>query len=239
LPILDISAIYGGGDNTDCTLWALARNGDLYAWGYNNANAIYNGTTSAIQTPTILNSFACEGKPVSRVWTSLTENVFIQTTDGLVYGTGNGNGMGLGNSGNTGWKQITHFNTDTRLLVQLYMSGSGLDSTKISIFAITRNIYTGHYSLWCVGYNTGDGLLGLGITTAQSLFQPVSLPSSVVRRIKTIQCSTADTEPFTIILLNNGHLLIAGNYLPIYNNTSLSSSTFTPILRSTITSDPN
>jgi alpha-tubulin suppressor-like RCC1 family protein len=236
--ISNIVSIYSSGEDATCALWALANNGELYVWGHNNANSLYNGTSANIQVPTKINDYACSGKAISRVWTSQAEVVYVQSTDNLVYATGNGPAMGLGNTNNTGWKQITHFNTDTKILVNLYVSGSGWNSSLISIFAITKNVYTNHYTLWGVGFNT-ERVLGIGNASNQTTFQRVNMPSSMVRNIKTIQCSTSSSEPYTMLMLKTGQLYISGNYLPFYNDTTTMVSTFTPILRSTITTEPN
>lgn len=245
----DISAIYSGGGGMGGVLTqvansyflALQRNGDLYAWGQNNGNSAFDGTSSAIQMPTRINELACSNKAVSRVWTSQVELVYIQTTDGLVYVTGVNNATGVGSAIATGWRQATHFNTTTKLLINIFISGSDYSSDRASVFAITKNIYTNRYTLWAVGYNV-ERVLGIGTNTSVSSFTKVTIPSAIVKNIRTIQCSNAaitSAEVYTVMALNSGHILTCGNALPFLNNTTLSYLTFTPVVRSTITSEPN
>jgi len=212
-----IKSIYGFGFDIILGFMALSTTGKLYAWGNNSTNTMLNGASSDISHANIINSNIAAGIDVSNVWLSNDEDgpFFVQATTGNVYGTGQYYGLGTGLTSGTGWRQLTHFNTTTTVLQNIYtVIGSG--NVNQSNFAITRDSTTGRYTLWATGDNT-NGQLGVGNTTYQNRWVNVGLHNDIVSQIKNI---VGHGSLYTCIILNSGRLLFAGQRIPLYNDTT-------------------
>jgi alpha-tubulin suppressor-like RCC1 family protein len=212
-----IKSIYGFGFDIILGFMALSTTGKLYAWGNNSSNTMLNGGSSDISHANIINSNIAAGIDVSNVWLSNDEDgpFIVQATTGNVYGTGQYYGLGTGLTSGTGWRQLTHFNTTTIVLQNIYtVIGSG--NVNQSNFAITRNSTTGRYTLWATGDNT-NGQLGVGNTTYQNRWVNVGLHNDIVSQIKNI---VGHGSLYTCIILNSGRLLFAGQRIPLYNDTT-------------------
>lgn len=219
-----IRAIYGYGYDFWTGFMALSTTGRLYAWGDQNGNGSTStislaGGTSDLSYATIINNTGVLGnKDVSGVWLTNDEDgpFFVQTTDGLVYGTGQYYGLGTGLTTGSGWRQITHFNTTTKLLVNMYKVIASDNGADQSNFAVTRNTATDVYTLWATGKNS-NGVLGIGNTTDQNVWVNTGLHSDIVKQIRDI---VGFSTSYCCILLNNGRILQSGLRLPMYNNTT-------------------
>lgn len=243
----DISSIYSYGTAFYTGFMALSTNGSLYVWGASSDSQLLIGGNTVGDVPyatQINNQFT--GEAVSRVWTTQWQHadIFVETASGLIYGTGRGYGLGINTISNAGWKLISHFNTTTKRVVQMFTDGGAganpIDPTQgTSTFAITRDVNTDRYTLWGTGYNDTVGRLGIGNTTDQRTWRKVPLPSHIVRSIRRIICNSNGVNTTTVILLNTGHLLFAGRRIPLHNDTTVY-STFTPLAYSTMLSqEPN
>lgn len=220
----NIVSIYEYGRDTFEGFFAIDIRNDLYAWGRNTGNTLLDGTSIDISSAKRINTSIPTSPSIAKVWTSRQDvgDFFVQTTTGLIFGTGFGWSLGVGaTSRTTGWTQVTHFNTTTKLVVEMYPLLGG-DHTQQAYFAVTRNTITDVYTLWATGDNTA-GNLGLGNATDQTVWNNVGLHSDIVRRIRKITGSgynVATTTENTTILLDNGCVLVAGSNLPLYNSTS-------------------
>jgi hypothetical protein len=222
--LTDISAVYSYGIREIGGFFAIATNGDLYVWGRSSSNHVFNGTTSngnITYATKINNQFNNEA--VARIWTTSHDRreIFVQTSSGLIYGTGIGYALGINSTSNVGWKLIDHFNRTTKYLVEMYTDGGATtEQTDTTTFAITRNINTDRYTLWGTGYN-GAGRLGNGNDTNLRIWIKVDMPSHIVRMIRRIIVNTNGQNSTTILLLNNGRLLFAGRRVPLFNDTTI------------------
>jgi alpha-tubulin suppressor-like RCC1 family protein len=210
-------------------LMALNSTGDLFVWGRNKVAMSFNNTSVDISSATRVNSFIDSSNTplVSRVWTGTHDDgdIFVQATNGLVYGTGLGFSLGINNSANNGWKQITFFNTTTRYLVELYTGCTDTSVQKATAFAITRDTTTNEYTLWATGYNQ-FGQLGTGSSgeVAGDIINwfEITFPSGLVKRIKRIISSSHGTRYSintgnTYILLDSGEVYYSGKDIPLRN----------------------
>jgi alpha-tubulin suppressor-like RCC1 family protein len=219
-PLVDISnikSIFGYGYDFYTGFMALHSTGRLYVWGNNSTNVLLNGTSTDISSAVLINS-QFSNKDVSNVWLANDEDgpFLVQTTDGLVYGTGIYYGLGTGLTSGTGWRQISHFNTTTKVLQNLYTVLGVNVSTELSNFAITRDSTTGRYTLWATGDNR-NGQLGVGNITYQNSWVNVGLHNDIVSQIKNI---IGQGPLYTCIILNSGRLLFAGQRIPLYNDST-------------------
>jgi alpha-tubulin suppressor-like RCC1 family protein len=221
-----ILAIYGFGFDANTGFMALSTTGKLYVWGKNSTDTLLNGTSTDLSSAIMINSLIGGGKDVSNAWLSSDENgpFIIQATDGLVYGTGRYFGLGTGLTSGTGWRQLTHFNTTTKVLQYVYTVRGTDDGSTQSNFAVSRNSTTGRYTLWATGGNT-YGQLGIGNTTYQNTWVNVGIHSDIVQMISNIVGT--DDPRYACILLNNGRVLKAGQDIPLYNSTGTSTTRFT------------
>jgi alpha-tubulin suppressor-like RCC1 family protein len=217
-----IVSIYGYGFDRILGFMALSNTGKLYAWGNNSANTLINGTSSDISCANIINTsitalYPSDVSDVSNVWLTNDEDgpFFVQTTAGLVYGTGQYYGLGTNVTSGTGWRKITHFDQTTKRLVNLY-TVIGSYNQEQSNFAVTRNTSTDVHTLWATG-NNANGQLGLGNTTYQNSWINTGLHSDIVKQIKNI---VGEGTNYVCILLNNGRILHAGQRIPLYNSTA-------------------
>jgi alpha-tubulin suppressor-like RCC1 family protein len=236
----NIVAIYGSGYDVYSTFLAISNTGKLYVWGRNRENVRFDGTTTgSITYAKLVNTFIPNTPDISRVWTCTHDigDIFVQATNGLVYGTGYGTSLGISYIGNLTWVNIPFFNTTTRLLVELY-TGSTDDNNKAAAFAITRNTTTDEYSLWCSGYNL-NGMLGLGTRDSSYMnltWNEVAFPAGLVKRIKRIIVSAhgnrvSTNTGTTYILLNSGEIFFAGRNIPLVNGTGTGDPNTTPQFR--------
>jgi alpha-tubulin suppressor-like RCC1 family protein len=224
----NITSIYEYGKDDWEGFFAIHQTGDLYAWGRNTANLLLDGTSSDLMFAKRINSSIPTSPLIRKVWTARQDlgDFFVQSTTGLIFGTGYGFNLGIGATNRSGWTQITHFNTDTKRVVEMYPL-QGSDYSQMSYFAITRNIYTDVYTLWGTGDNT-TGQLGLGDTTDRNVWCNVGLHSDIVRNIRNITGSgyTGANTAYTVILLNNGYVLFSGANIPFYNKNTVNDTRF-------------
>lgn len=214
-----IVSIYGYGYDRILGFMALSNTGRLYAWGNNSTNTRINGTTTDISCANIINTAIDPSNPdISNVWLTNDEDgpFFVQTTTGLVYGTGQYFGLGTGLTSGTGWRQLSHFNTTTKRLMNLYTVISVNVGSEQSNFAVTRNTTTDVYTLWATGHNA-NGQLGVGNTTYQNSWVNTGLHSNIVKQIRNI---VGQGTVYVCIQLNNGRILHAGQRVPLYNDTT-------------------
>jgi alpha-tubulin suppressor-like RCC1 family protein len=221
----NIVSIYDYGFNNNNGFFALHSNGILYTWGSNNGTIKLNGGTVDISYANPINTIITgSNTPIMRVWcdrTTSTGTIFVQTTSGLVFGTGRGYALGVNRTVDlNGWRQITHFNTTTKRLIEIY-SLQGGDDSQTTVFAISQNTVTNVYTLWATGDNT-NGQLGLGDKTDRTVWCNVGLHSDIVRRITKIS-GFGFSACYTVILLNTGHILHAGKNTPFYNDSATAS----------------
>lgn len=221
----NIVSIYDYGYNNNNGFFALHSNGILYNWGSNNGTIKLNGGTVDISYANPINTIITGSNlPISRVWTDRTTaygTIFVQTTSGLLFGTGRGYALGIGSISNTGWTQITHFNATTKRLVELYNLQGVTSDADNSIFVISRDTTSDVYTLWATGDNT-NGQLGLGNKVDRTVWCNVGLHSDIVRRITKIS-GYGHPGNYTVILLNTGHILHAGRNTPFYNDSATAS----------------
>ena len=225
IDISSIVSIYDYGFDNNCGFFALQYDGTLYAWGANNSTIRLDGGSSSLLYATPINTSICGSNlPISRVWcdrTTSTGTIFVQTTSGLVFGTGRGYALGVNRTVDlNGWRQITHFNTTTKRLIEIY-SLQGGDDSQTTVFAISQNTVTDVYTLWATGDNT-NGQLGLGDKTDRTVWCNVGLHSDIVRRITKIS-GFGFSACYTVILLNTGHILHSGKNTPFYNDSATAS----------------
>jgi alpha-tubulin suppressor-like RCC1 family protein len=133
---------------------AIARSGQLYAWGYNGNGQLGDGTTTSRHTPKKIR-FVVSGPPVGRI-TSLFAGCYHSlalTSHGHVLAWGyNGDGQ-LGNDTTTD----SHIPVKTDLPAGSHVKGISAGC----VFSLARTA-SGLVLAW--GYN-GDGELGNGTTT--------------------------------------------------------------------------
>jgi alpha-tubulin suppressor-like RCC1 family protein len=237
----NIVAIYGSGNDTVTSFIALSNTGKIYVWGRNRENLRFDGsTTGSITYAKLVNTFIPNSPDISRVWTATHDmgDIFVQATNGLVYGTGYGTSLGISDIGNLTWVNIPFFNTTTRLLVELYTGCTDSDVNKVAAFAITRNTTTDEYSLWASGYNL-NGMLGFGTRDSSYMnltWNEVAFPAGLVKRIKRVIVNAHGTRfstntGTTYILLNSGEIFFAGRNIPLVNGTGTGDTNTTPLFR--------
>ena len=179
--------------------YALADNGDLYSWGYNNYGQLGLGNTTQTLTPTLAATNVTEFWPGRGTINSL----FIKKTDGTLHATGH-NGYGkLSVDGTTTNRQSFG--------PCLYDGGAVVD-------ADVSKIVNGEYltwmlktdgTVWSAGYG-GTGGLGIGTMEANNhYFKQVPIQRRLVNDIALIGSGTS-TEGL-LYLLDDGQLLMSGN----------------------------
>jgi alpha-tubulin suppressor-like RCC1 family protein len=235
-----ITKIYGYGGDMNTGFFAINSRNELFAWGRNMSSIKLNGTSSNLTFATNINSSIPSSPLISRVWTSTHDegDIFVQATNGLVYGTGAGTSLGVGSNTNYAWVNINFFNTTTRVLVELYTGCTDTAVGKAVAYAITRNTSDDEYSLWVAGYNL-NGNLGIGTRDDAPInltWNEVAFPSGLVKRIKRVVASVHGTRfstntGTTYILLNSGEIFFAGRNIPLVNGTGTGDPNTTPQFR--------
>jgi alpha-tubulin suppressor-like RCC1 family protein len=225
IDLSNVASIYDYGNDAKYGFFAINGIGELFVWGFNNSTTRFDGSTGNITSATKINSNVGTSNPIVKIWTDnqiSTGSVFALDSVGNVYGTGRGYALGVGRTVDlSGWRVIPHFNTTTKRLVEMYILQGITSDADTSVFAITRNTTTDVYTLWATGDNTA-GNLGIGNKTDQTIWINVGLRSDIVRRIRRISgfgYHTSDAS-YTVILLDNGNILYAGNDIPFYNGTT-------------------
>ncbi len=140
---------------------ALGSNGQVYAWGYNAAGELGNGTTTNQDSPTLVNL------PSGAVATAISagfEHDLALTASGSVYA------WGLNTSGQLGNATITSSSSPVLVHLPANTSVSAVAAGYAQSLAVTSS---GSLLAW--GDNT-EGELGNGTTTASAVPTAVSLP---------------------------------------------------------------
>lgn len=191
IKIVDIRASY-------YSSYALADNGDLYSWGYNNGGQLGVGSVTAMSTPTLA------ATNVAEMWVgrNTQTSIWIKKIDGSLHAAGfNGYGK-LSVDGTT---------TNRQSFGPVVYEGGAFVNADVS------KIVAGEYSsymlktdgtVWSVGYGV-NGNLGLGTNTNHVYFKQVPIHRRTVTDIS-IMGSTTTSEGL-VMLLDDGQLLMFGN----------------------------
>jgi len=159
-PIVDVGGGYGA------FIYVLLEDGSLYTCGYNNAGQCGVGSTAAIPFLTL------SATDVSKIFShpsngeySVDQNrLFIQKTNGKIYGTGHNlyGALGVGDFTNkTTWTEVTSLGTNVTKLFNL--------GATYGIAVALKSDGT----IWITGANN-DGVLGVGNTTNINVFTDVT-----------------------------------------------------------------
>jgi alpha-tubulin suppressor-like RCC1 family protein len=195
------------GDTSTSAVGALASDGTLYTWGYNNQGNLGLGNTTTFTTPqqatTSVADVAMAGSYDGndhKLWT------VIAKTDGTVWSAGNNESGVLANG--------TQTNNST------FQKAQGLTGVTITkVYAGTGNVAGYAFAQTADGYvysvgNNSNGVLGWGGTTVQTSY---GLPTgSFQGKVAKVVLSGTETNstPVSYILTTDGQLWVAG-----YNGT--------------------
>ena len=191
---------------TSTNLFVVFSDGSVYAGGQNASGQLGDGTTVAkIFLQRVINYLP---NNVNRVWASsgaagTSGMVFYGTSDNKLYACGlNANGqLGLGNT--TQWNEV----------LETWNSGAftdvviGQDNGGYWTFLITAA-----GGLYCTGYNA-QGQLGLGNTTQQTSWQPVTIAGAGnIVKVRTTGGFNGTTRySNTMVLDSNGNIFATGS----------------------------
>lgn len=187
------------------TIFALASDGKLYAWGANYQGQIGDGTTADRYTPVLVGSAAFAGKIITKVSANGTERVSVAAIDstGQLYTWGN-NEVGQLGQGNT-----------TSTTSPAVISGFANVSDVVSAGDHTWNGTSGsaqnyivalkaNGTVWAAGAN-GYGQLGDGSTTQRNNFtQEATLRTDIAKIYAGGFMNTA-------MISNTGNVYLTGN----------------------------
>lgn len=181
--------------------FAIAQNGDLYAWGVNSYGALGTGAVAGANQTTPLKV----STNVAKVITSAYDypSSFLVKTDGTLWATGRNNQgqLGLGNtSDRVTWTQVTGLPLNAGASISKVVIGGTTDYGFSVMLASDGAVYA-------TGYNA-NGALGVGDATARSVFTPVPIGGS--RIVVDINTSGHTNEGATSYLLDDGQLLMSG-----------------------------
>lgn len=178
--------------------YALADNGDLYSWGYNNGGQLGIGSTTAMNTPTLAATNVAE----MFVGRNTQTSIWIKKTDGSIHASGfNGHGK----------LSVDGTATNRQSFGPVVYNGGSFVNADVS------KIVAGEYSsymlktdgtVWSVGYN-GTGNLGIGTTANEFYFKQIPIHRRSVTDISIMGNSTS-TEGL-LLLLDDGQLLMCGS----------------------------
>jgi alpha-tubulin suppressor-like RCC1 family protein len=187
---------------------ALANNGDVYAWGLNNAGQLGNGTTTNSETPVQVKLPG--GVTATAIACGLYHSLALGS-DGNVYAWGDNTYGELGNG--------TTANSDIPIKVNF---PSGFVPAKIYAYAYNNYVIGTDGSVYAWGAN-GQGQFGLGNTTNQLTPVEVPLPSGVTKCV-----AMYGGYYFSILEGDDGNLYGCGynNYGQLGDGTTTNSTTF-------------
>ncbi len=185
--------------------YALAANGEVWSWGYNNYGQLGHGDTANRAAPTRIEYFVTNNIQIAQIVPSRTNyydhaSVLFLTTDGKVYGCGYNNFGQLGNG------------TTANQLVPV-RCGSLTNIVCLSISGMPHHAYAveNNGNLWVWG-NNANGQLGLGDATVRQT--PILHPSlnNVVKAVASAGYTTAGNGPtgHGLILRADGTIWGAG-----------------------------
>lgn len=178
--------------------YALADNGDLYSWGYNNGGQLGVGSVTAMNTPTLAATNVAE----IFVGRNTQTSIWIKKTNGSLHAAGfNGHG---------------HLSVDGTATNRqsfgpvVYNGGAFVDAnvSKIVVGEYSSYMLKTDGTVWSVGYGA-NGNLGLGTTTNELYFKQVPIHRRSVTDISIMGNTT--TSEGLLLLLDDGQLLMFGN----------------------------
>lgn len=178
--------------------YALADNGDLYSWGYNNFGQLGIGDTTQRDTPTLAATDVAEFFVGRNTQTSL----FIKKTNGELHACGR-----------NAYSMLSVDGTATNR--PSFGPCSYADSSFVN--ADVLKLVVGEYStymlktdgtVWSVGYGA-NGNLGLGTNIEEPYFKQVPIHRRFVYDISIMGSSTSSEG--LLMLLDDGQLLMFGN----------------------------
>lgn len=181
--------------------FALAANGDLYAWGITYYGHLGTGAVAGTAQSTPLKV----ATGVAKVYPAAYDyaHSMLVKTDGTLWATGRNNQgqLGRGNTTDlTTWTQVTGLPLN-----------SGTTITKLAVGGTSDYGYTvllaSDGAVFACGYNA-NGALGVGDGTNRNVFTPVPIGGN--RIVVDINTSGHTNEGATTYLLDDGQLLMAG-----------------------------
>ena len=143
---------------------AMANNGDIYAWGFNNFGQLGNGTTSNDSIPTLVK--LPTGVTATKIAAGTNFGLAVGSNDSLYVWGRNFNGqLGIGNT------------TDQHSPVTVKFPSGVTSWTEIGAGAFTSYALGNDGNLYSAGSN-GNGQVGDGTTSQRNSFTKVLLPGA-------------------------------------------------------------